>query len=83
MTNVAPFDKWTPLHGAVGALAGAAGVSPPAFLALVVGFEIFESTLETPGGSALFGTKRPESARNVAVDLAVSVGAYALVRSLR
>lgn len=78
--NVSPFDKWTLVHIAWGAGAGLGRLNPWAFLALTTVYEVVEFLHESPHGSKLFGSKRPESGVNMAADVGVAGVAYALGR---
>lgn len=82
-TNVSPVDPWTLAHIATGAAAGAARVPIAAYVGIAVLYELVEWTMEYPRGSRIFGTKRPESAVNVAVDFAAGAAGYALGRYAR
>jgi hypothetical protein len=65
------LDRWTFVHALVGLSAGLFGVSAPVALGGAAAYEVVEYAHEQPRGSAFFGSKRPESAQNVAADLAV------------
>lgn len=80
--NEAPIDAWTGVHALAGGLAGALGAPWPLAVGGLVAYELAEYAIESPRGSRWFGSKRPESGVNVAVDLAVGLGAYALGRWL-
>ena len=68
------------MHAVAGAVAGASNISLLPFGALLVSFELFEHAIESPRGSKLLGTKRPETQVNVATDLAAALAVYALTR---
>mgnify|MGYP001566748730 CR=1 FL=1 len=71
--NAAPFDAWTPTHVLTGLVAGAIGVPLPWAIGGAVLYEVAEYAVE----------KRPESIANVAVDLAVFLGAWWLGARVR
>lgn len=81
--NEAPVDGWTAVHAGVGVGAGLVGASLPLSMAGAVAYEVVEYAHEWPKGSKLFGSKRPESAANIAVDLLVFAGGWWLGRKLR
>jgi hypothetical protein len=81
--QVAFFDKWTVVHVASGLVSGAIGVPVWAYIALGTGYELAEFAAESPRGSKIFGTKRPESALNVAGDFAAGIAGNLLGQALR
>lgn len=82
-TRVSAVDEWTPVHAATGAAAAGVGLSFPLAITLAVLYEGVEYLHESPRGSKLFGSKRPESGANIAVDLAAFVVGYGIVHGLR
>ena len=58
--NLSPFDLWTLVHIAWGTGAGLGRLNPWAFLGLTTVYEVVEFLHESPRGSKLFGSKRPE-----------------------
>jgi hypothetical protein len=70
-------DSWTAVHAGTGLVVGLAGVGPVMWGSAMIGFEIFEQTLEARG------RKGPESAINVLGDLAFGLGFYVLGRKMR
>ena len=82
-TNLAAFDGWTLVHVAWGLGAGGLGLGPWWFLGLTGLYELLEFAHEYPNGSAVFGTKRPESAENLVADVGVAALGYALARVAR
>lgn len=74
--NTAAVDAWTVVHAATGFAAQRVGVSFGTYLALATLYEVVEWNLEYPRGSAIFGTKRPESFRNMATDLVAGAVGY-------
>lgn len=82
-TNRSPIDGWTIVHACWGGIAGALGANPWAFLALTASYEAIEYAHESPRGSRLFGSKRPESPANVLADVGIAGLAYGLARHLR
>jgi len=79
-TNASPFDAWTLVHIASGVVLGAVGLPLPQTVAALVAYEVLEWSIEHPSGSAIFGSKRPESQVNVAADIGVALLGYALAR---
>lgn len=71
------IDGWTAVHSGTGFVVGLAGVGPVMWTATMIGFEVFEQTLEARG------RKGPESAINVLGDLAFGLGFYMLGRKAR
>ena len=80
--NRSLFDKWTPAHIAAGMLASHLGISFQAYAVIALGYEIGESQLEAPGGSRVFGTKRPETKKNVAGDMGAGFLGYYLATEM-
>jgi hypothetical protein len=81
--NESPLDGWTVVHTAAGIASGAAGLSAPVSIAGAVAYEVVEYAHEWPKGSKLFGSKRPESGINIAVDIGVFVFGWWLGRKIR
>lgn len=75
-TNESAVDWWTLAHVATGFVAARVGVPFGWYFLLSVGFEAIEHQMESPSGSPVFGTKRPESRINVATDLVSGVAGY-------
>ncbi len=82
MTNVSPFDAWSFAHATTGAIAGAAGIPLWLYGVGMIVYEVVEYSAESPHGSPLFGTKRPESAVNVATDMGLGLASYGIARYL-
>jgi hypothetical protein len=82
-SNVAPLDGWTLVHVAWGGIAGGLGMNPWAFLAATAAYEVLEFVHESPSGSTIFGSKRPESPANMLMDVGVAAVAYGLARHIR
>lgn len=82
-TNRAVLDAWTLVHAGWGIGAGAAGLPPWVFLAATGIYEVLEYVHEHPGGSKVFGTKRPETGANMVADVGVAALGYAVARALR
>lgn len=78
MQNVSPLDAWTVTHVATGYTAAKLGLSLGWYFGLSVAYELIEHQMETPDGSKIFGTKRPESLINVLADLGSGVAGYKL-----
>jgi hypothetical protein len=76
--NAAVIDEWSLVHVSMGALAAALGMSGWTFVTLATAYEVVEFLHESPRGSWIFGSKRPEWDVNMVSDLAVAFGAYAL-----
>lgn len=81
--NEAPVDGWTAIHTAVGLAAGAAGVPLGWSAAAAAAYEVAEYAHEWPKGSKLFGSKRPESGLNIAVDLGVFLAGWWIGKKIR
>jgi len=81
--NVSPLDGWTLVHVAWGGLAGGLGLNPWAFMLATAAYEVLECAHESPSGSRLFGSKRPESPANMVMDVGVAAVAYGLARHVR
>ena len=81
--QTALFDKWTAVHVATGAASGALGMPVWAYIVLGVGYELAEFAAESPRGSKIFGTKRPETAINVAGDFVAGIAGNLLGQALR
>lgn len=77
-SNHSVFDGWSFVHAAVGVAAAASGMSAWTYAFLCVGYEVVEYMHEYPKGSKIFGSKEPEWELNVAADLALGLGAFAL-----
>lgn len=82
-TNVSPLDAWSLAHAAWGTTAGVLGLNPWAFLAATAAYEVLEFVHESPRGSPIFGSKRPESPANLIADVGVAALAYGVARALR
>jgi len=80
--NEAIFDRWTWAHIGAGLLAGLSPISLPWAVGLAVAYEAIEWAHEYPSGSRLFGTKRPESARNIMGDLSTFALAFEVARAI-
>lgn len=76
MINESAIDAWSTVHGLTGLGAGLLDLPPLAALGGAVAYEVVEYAHEWPRGSVFFGSKRPESALNVATDLAIYTAAY-------
>jgi hypothetical protein len=81
--NAKPIDEWTAVHVATGTAAGALGMGFWTSMGLAAAYEVVEYAHEWPRGSKLFGSKRPESGVNVAVDLLVFAGGWWLGKKVR
>lgn len=81
--NVSPLDGWTLVHVGWGGLAGGLGMNPWAFMLATAAYEVLEFAHEHPSGSRIFGSKRPESAANMVMDVGVAAVAYGLARHFR
>lgn len=79
--NSDALDIWSLVHLVWGGACGALRIPPLLFVGLSVGWEVFEYWHETPRGSALFGSTKPESPTNVMGDLAVEFVAYLAARA--
>lgn len=82
MTNESPFDRWSWVHGLNGLGLGLVGASAPLTFGAAAVYELGEYYHERHG-SAIFGTKAPESAANIVTDTAVYGGAYWVGRQIR
>jgi hypothetical protein len=71
MEGQAPFDWWSLLHLAAGALFGLLGVPWHGLLALAVGYEGFEAGLRE-GRTRKGGIFAPESWKNMVCDVLVA-----------
>lgn len=76
MVNHDAIDRWSAVHFISGLAFGLLGLRPTLALGGAVAYEIGEYAHEWPSGSVLFGSKQPESAANLAADLALYTGAY-------
>jgi hypothetical protein len=76
MINQDAIDRWSAVHALSGLSAGLFGASAPVALGGAVVYEVVEYAHEWPRGSALFGSKRPESFSNVVSDLVIYGAAY-------
>ena len=76
ISNTTAFDRWSLLHGAVGMAAGLARVNFWLFLGAISVYELVEFLMESPAGSKLFGSKKPESAVNMLTDLGIGISTY-------
>lgn len=81
--NEAPVDGWTAVHTGMGFGAGLLGLSAPVALGGAVAYEVVEYAHEWPKGSKLFGSKRPESGLNIAVDIGVFAFGWWVGRKIR
>jgi hypothetical protein len=77
-TNVSAVDGWTWTHLATGFVSAKIGISLPWYVGLSIAYELIEHSMEFPGGSEFFGTKRPESKVNALVDVCVGALGYKL-----
>ena len=80
--NSGALDVWSLVHAVWGGACVALHIPPWLFVGLSMGYEVFEYWHETPHGSALFGSKAPESPTNVVGDLAVEFVAYLVARAV-
>ena len=78
--NESLLDKWSIIHSIVGYSAGKYGVNLFWFFVAIVSYEFFEYSIESPHGSKFFGTKQPESYKNITSDLLLAVFFYLLAR---
>jgi hypothetical protein len=76
MINEAAVEQWSAVHALTGLGVGLLGASAPVALGGAVVYEAVEYAHEWPRGSALFGSKRPESFSNVVSDLVIYGAAY-------
>lgn len=84
MKNRDPVDGYTAAHVAAGVGFALAGVKFKTAMLLAVGYEVFEQLLErSETGQRLFKTNGPESAVNVATDLAVFAAGFVATEKLR
>lgn len=67
------FDKWSPVHFGSGAIAGAGGMSFGTYLFISVAFEMIERRYYER-------FTRPETNKNVAVDIAVGLAAFTMFK---
>jgi len=70
MENISIIDKWVVPHFIAGILLRKLPLKT--FLFIIIVYEIIEYSLEYPKGHWLFGSKRPESLKNVISDLIVA-----------
>lgn len=82
-SNLCAFDVWSLTHMTWGAASGALGMHPWVFVGLSVAYEAIEYWHEWPRGSALFGSKRPESPVNIIGDLTAEFLTYLAARAAR
>jgi len=82
-TNKDLVDGWSLVHMAVGAGAGAVGLPRGWAYGLAALYEVAEYAHEYPSGSAIFGTKEPESVGNVASDMVAFGVGFELARQGR
>lgn len=80
--NASVVDSWSLVHLGMGLLAGALGVNAWVFVVGAVGYEAAELVHESPSGSRLFGTKRPEWDVNMVSDIGVACAGFVLARWL-
>lgn len=78
--NLSLIDRWSAVHGLMGLGIGLAGVRPAAAIGGSLAYEVIEHHHERHG-SAIFGTKQPESLKNVAGDSAIYTVAFLAGRS--
>ncbi len=81
--NASVVDEWSLVHFGTGFIAGAVGLNAWIWVIGHVAYEAAELAHETPSGSKIFGTKRPEWDVNMVADLSIGFGAYVLGRWLR
>lgn len=74
MTNQSLIDKWTLGHILIGYGLGKKQISFPVVIGVAILYEIIEQKIES--GPNPFGTKQPESLKNVIADLAIMSLAY-------
>jgi hypothetical protein len=82
-TNASALDEWSLVHFGLGLALGAFGANAWLFVLGNVAYEAAELAHESPSGSSLFGTKRPEWDVNMVTDLSVAFGGYVIGRLLR
>lgn len=82
-TNASALDEWSIVHFGVGLALGAVGFNAWAFVFGNFAYEVAEYAHESPSGSRIFGTKRPEWDVNMVSDLSVALGGYVIGRLLR
>lgn len=75
--NASALDEWSIVHTAVGLGAGLMGINAWIFLAGIGAYEVFEFLHESPRGSPIFGSKRPEWDANMVADIGVAALGYA------
>lgn len=77
--NRAAIDPWTGVHAGMGLAFGLLGVGFWPTAGLAVAYDVAEHAFEkTLDGQRFFKTSGPESAANIATDLAVFLGAWYL-----
>jgi hypothetical protein len=81
--NQTMFDRWSWVHTLMGVGVGFAGVNPALAISGAVAFDVIEHYHEAPRGSKLFGSKAPESLKNVIGDLLVYSIGYAAALEIR
>lgn len=77
-TNESFVDVWSLAHVATGYTARKIGVPFFLYMGGAVLFERIEHSMEYPDGHPTFGTKRPETLKNVIGDLVVGALGYYL-----
>lgn len=77
--NRKPIDWWTIVHVGAGVAAAKVGVSRPAWVFTMAGYEIAEQAIERAKPDA-FGGSGPESLTNALADIAVGWASYEVVR---
>jgi hypothetical protein len=82
-TNAAVFDGWSLVHVLTGTAAGLVGLGAWLYLAASLTYELVELYHESPSGSRLFGSKRPEDSSNLVADVGLGCLGYALGVQLR
>ena len=80
--NKSLVDSWTISHVVLGGLSNLVGLSYLQYLAGAAAFELLEHSIESPKGSPLLGTKRPESPMNVAGDLIAGSTGYFIAQGI-
>lgn len=74
--NASMFDSWSAVHALSGVTLGLLGVPLGWTIVIASTYEVIEYAHEWPRGSILFGSKRPESALNIAADMLLLLGGW-------
>lgn len=80
--NSDAVDPWSIVHFLTGVAAGQV-VSFPVYLGLATAYEVAEYAHEYPKGSAIFGSKRPESMTNIVMDMILGTLGYMIAQKRR